>query len=148
MLILFGQGQGHLQAEFQREGRAVPVDGPEGHGSLEAVGITHGESPYWHYGGSSCVLSAIRPRESLLDEATASGRATRRASSDPACLLGSAPRSGTGGQAAMVGSGRLRRADGLQAGKGLRHFDRKGCPFEQWLGCSPRPRRGRPDGPG
>src|SRR3954447_17926926 len=51
---------------------------------------------------------------SLSDEATASGRATRRASSDPACLPGSAPRSGIGGHETTGGSGR-RRADGFPA---------------------------------
>src|SRR5204862_5269406 len=58
-------GQGHLPLEFEGEGRTLAVDGAEGDGSLEAVGVTHGETPYWHYGGSSCVFSLIRPAESL-----------------------------------------------------------------------------------
>jgi hypothetical protein len=59
MVVLVGQGEGHLQPEFQGERLALPVDGAEGDGSLEVVGVTHGESPYWPYGGSSCVFSLI-----------------------------------------------------------------------------------------
>src|SRR5512135_3426935 len=33
--------------------------------SLEVVDVTHGESPYWYYGGSSCVFSSIRPANSF-----------------------------------------------------------------------------------
>src|SRR5512142_49310 len=29
--------------------------------SLEVVDVTHGESPYWYSGGSSCVFSSLRP---------------------------------------------------------------------------------------
>src|SRR5512143_1675537 len=63
MLILVGQGQGHLEFESQCEGRPLAVDGSEGDGSLKAVGVAHGESPYWSYGGSSCVLSVIGPAD-------------------------------------------------------------------------------------
>src|SRR5437763_17125908 len=56
MVVLVGQGQGHLQPEFQGERLALSVDGAEGDGSLEVVGVTHGESPYWPYeiGRASC----------------------------------------------------------------------------------------------
>ncbi|HMB08741.1 MAG TPA: hypothetical protein VKP69_34055 [Isosphaeraceae bacterium] len=50
MLVLVGQGHGHLQSEFQCERLIVAVDGAEGDGSLKAVRIRHGEAPYWHYG--------------------------------------------------------------------------------------------------
>jgi hypothetical protein len=56
LVVLVGQGQDHLQPEFQRERLALPVDGAEGDGSLEIVDVAHGESPYWPYGGSSCVF--------------------------------------------------------------------------------------------
>src|SRR5205823_13338658 len=64
MLILLGQGDGHLELELEGEGLRLAVDGADGDGSLEAVGITHGESPYWYYGGSSCVFLSIRPAKS------------------------------------------------------------------------------------
>jgi hypothetical protein len=44
---------------------ALAIDGPEGDGSLEVVGLAHGESPYWNYGGSSCVFSPIGLSKSL-----------------------------------------------------------------------------------
>src|SRR5208283_3729078 len=40
------------------------VDGTEGEGSLKAVGGTHGVSPYWYYGGPSCVHFYRSGRES------------------------------------------------------------------------------------
>src|SRR4051812_44066928 len=61
LVVLVGQGQDHRQPEFQRERLALPVDGAEGDGSLEIVDVAHGETPYWSYGGSSCVFSLIRP---------------------------------------------------------------------------------------
>src|SRR4051812_17987595 len=64
-LILGRDGHGHLQPEFEGEGLPLAVDGTEGDGSLEVVGIAHGETPYWNYGGSSCVFSSIRPPKSL-----------------------------------------------------------------------------------
>src|SRR4029077_6820435 len=56
MLVLLWHGQGHLQRQLQRERLSVWLDGAEGDGSLKVVGGTHGVSPYWHYGGPSCVL--------------------------------------------------------------------------------------------
>ena len=47
VLVLVGHGQGHPEPELQRERLTVAVDGSEGDGSLEVVGVTHGESPYW-----------------------------------------------------------------------------------------------------
>jgi hypothetical protein len=61
MLVLVGQGHAHLQREFEGEGLPLAVDGAQGDGSLEAVGLTHGEAPYWHYGGSSCVFFVDPP---------------------------------------------------------------------------------------
>jgi hypothetical protein len=46
MLVLFGHGQGHLKRQLERKGLALAIDGSEGDGSLEVVGIAHGESPY------------------------------------------------------------------------------------------------------
>ena len=65
MLILGRQGQGQLQSQFQREGLSLAVDGANVDANLEVVGIAHGESPYWNYGGSSCVFSPIRLSQSL-----------------------------------------------------------------------------------
>jgi hypothetical protein len=59
MLILGRDGQDHLQSQFQREGLSLAVDGANVDANLEVVGIAHGESPYWNYGGSSCVFSSI-----------------------------------------------------------------------------------------
>ena len=56
MLVLGRHGQGHLQRHVERECLTVPVDGGDGDGSLKAVGRAHGVSPYWNYGGASCVL--------------------------------------------------------------------------------------------
>src|SRR5262249_24658244 len=60
-----GQGQGHLQLEPHREPPILGVDGAEGESNLEVVGVTHGGSPYWSYGGPSCMSSPIRPAKSL-----------------------------------------------------------------------------------
>ncbi len=51
VLVLIGHGQGHLQPQFEREHLIDAVDGADGDGSLEVVGVTHGVSPYWYYGG-------------------------------------------------------------------------------------------------
>src|SRR5262249_44568783 len=64
-VILFRHGQGHLKLELERGGRAPGVDGGGGEGSLEAVSVARGESPYWTYGGSSCVFSPIRRSRSF-----------------------------------------------------------------------------------
>jgi len=64
MRVVVGQGQGHLEPEFEGERLTLAVDGAEGEGSLKAVGVAHDEFPYWHYGGSSCVFSSIRPTKS------------------------------------------------------------------------------------
>jgi hypothetical protein len=45
VLVLEGHGQGHLQLEVDREGLTLAVDGTESDGSLEVVGLTHGEAP-------------------------------------------------------------------------------------------------------
>src|SRR4051794_32557677 len=65
MLVLVGHRQGHLQRQVERKCLSLAVDRAEGDGSLKVVGITHGESPYWNYGGSSCVFSPIRMSQSL-----------------------------------------------------------------------------------
>ena len=57
MLFLLRYGRGDPQCQFECERLAVRLDGAEGKGSLKTVGGTHGVSPYWHDGGSSCVLS-------------------------------------------------------------------------------------------
>ena len=56
MLVLVRHGQGHPQRQFERDCLTVTIDGAEGDGSLKAVSGTHGVSPYWNYGGPSCVL--------------------------------------------------------------------------------------------
>jgi hypothetical protein len=46
MFVLVGHGQGHLKRQFERKSLALAIDGTEGDGSLEVVGLAHGESPY------------------------------------------------------------------------------------------------------
>ena len=65
MLVLVGQGQAHLEPEFERKRLTLAVDGSEGEGSLKVAGVTHGESPYWSHGDSSCVFSPIRLSKSF-----------------------------------------------------------------------------------
>ncbi len=65
MLILMRHGQGHLERQFEGECLVSPVDGAASDGSLEAVGLAHGESPYCNYGGSSCVFSPVCLPKSL-----------------------------------------------------------------------------------
>ena len=65
MLILTRHGQGHLERQLDGECLVSPVDGAASDGSLEAVGLAHGESPYCNYGGSSCMFSPVRLPESL-----------------------------------------------------------------------------------
>ena len=55
MLVLLWYGKRKIQREPEREDLSLILDGAEGDGSLEAVGGTHGVSPYWYYGGPSCV---------------------------------------------------------------------------------------------
>ena len=64
VLVLMGHGQGHLQPQFEREHLIDAVDGADGDGSLEVVGVTHGVSPYWYYGGSIVRFLIDRARES------------------------------------------------------------------------------------
>src|SRR5512135_3855264 len=57
VLVLVGHGQGHPEPELQRERLTVAVDGSEGDGSLEVVGVTHGESPYLDFGHQAAAES-------------------------------------------------------------------------------------------
>src|SRR5260370_40407438 len=59
VLVLIGHRQGDHERQRGREILTHAVDGPESDGSLKVVGLTHGESPYWFYGGSSCVFCWI-----------------------------------------------------------------------------------------
>src|SRR5271157_1514409 len=59
----------------------VILDGAEGDGSLEAVGGTYGVSPYWYYGGPSCVLFYRSGRESRYP-----GAESRRKPLLPSCV--------------------------------------------------------------
>jgi hypothetical protein len=54
MLVLPWHGHGDLQRQFERERRAVRLDGAEGDGSLKTV---DGVSPYGYYG--RCILRAF-----------------------------------------------------------------------------------------
>ena len=74
MLVLVGHGQGHLQLELQGEPLILAVDGTEGDGSLKVVDVTHGGSPYWHYGGPSCVFFVVPPGKVTLPGRNGSGR--------------------------------------------------------------------------
>src|SRR4051812_21081668 len=56
MSVLCWQRQRDLQRQFERERLIVILDGAKSDGSLKAVRGTHGVSPYWYYGGPSCVL--------------------------------------------------------------------------------------------
>src|SRR5271165_3623589 len=60
-LVLIGHRQGDHQLQRGREILAHPVDRAKSDGSLKVVGLTHGESPSWFYGGSSCVFCRISP---------------------------------------------------------------------------------------
>src|SRR5271165_5815413 len=60
-LVLIGHRQGDHQLQRGREILAHPVDRAKSDGSLKVVGLTHGESPSWFYGGSSCVFCRIGP---------------------------------------------------------------------------------------
>src|SRR4051812_14354246 len=78
MLVLLWYGKRKIQREPERDDLSLILDGAEGDGSLEAVGGTHGVSPYWYYGGPSCVpfivskgepatpVARILPKSSLL----------------------------------------------------------------------------------
>jgi hypothetical protein len=65
MLILMRHGQGHLERQLEREDLVGPVDGAASDGSLEIVGLAHGESPYGNYGVHRACFSPGRLPKSL-----------------------------------------------------------------------------------
>ena len=85
MLVLVGHGQGHLQRELQGEPLILAVDGTDGDGSLKVADVTHGGSPYLHYGGPSCVFFAVPPGKVTPPVRNGSGRILSYSVQSPSC---------------------------------------------------------------